>query len=463
MTGPPLDEHPLTLFRAVILKREEKLDAEVAPRNPRQLCAYLLADGPIATWRKAASRLSLVGQHATMSRVVFAARERVTGTGDVQRGRWTGQAVGQIIRYGQDLELLTWRYSLTSSSDGPVISAPPFSTTAKTDQHRRPRIGLIGAGVFARNVIVPSLRRAGVKPAVITDASRLRARDLAAKSGISHVAHSPASLLRGVSGLDALIIACSHSSQSAYATEAARAGVPVYLEKPAAVYPEQLNALAEETARTATSLTVGHNRRHSSFFPYLRAATKGPVHIHIAVEAFPLHHYHWYLAPGEGGRFLGNLTHWLDLAVGLVEDHQPNAIRSRGLPGGGVGVDLLFPNGSLAEIRFHDLGRRLMPGREVVTIRSPERTLNLSDWQSLTLEGRDRRKRVRRLRDRGHLSSYSNWVHRLTTGRLTHDPLETRRMLLSHHLAFQVRELDAVNEEAWCAIPAWDKGLRLGD
>ncbi len=110
---------------------------------------------------------------------------------------------------------------------------------------RRLRLGVVGAGSFARAVLLPALRRLDERVELrgVATASGPSAQQTMARFGFAYasvdwrdVVHDPE--------LDAVLIATRHDLHAEVAGEALRAGRSVLLEKPMALDDEQLSAVA---------------------------------------------------------------------------------------------------------------------------------------------------------------------------------------------------------------------------
>lgn len=446
-------EQPLTMFRKVTVKTAHALDLErhgVTFDMPgaRSAIEYARLDGFLATARKVLTRSRGEGQFAAYQYVEFHALERLVGSSDVDHGRFEGVAIGQLAADDRSVDLLTWQFELTTEdlrTDIHHVEEPP---------HVRPRarawypwraqacIGIIGAGAFAQNVIVPALHGAGAEVAVVADASLVRARRLGGRLSGSSVAHEPNHVVEQAPELDGVVLACAHSAHRGYAEQLLEAGCPVLVEKPAALDATGLTSLLSTAARTHVPLRVGHNRRYArDFVEMLRAVHRADyATVTLDVEAYAIPGPHWYHAPSEGGRLLGNLTHWIDLAIALAGNLEPLQIDARRTRTG-ASIHLRF-SGLDVLIHFAKVGQRTVRGREMIRIKAPEVSLSLEDWSILSRDEGAGIKRKRRTRDRGHHREYSVWVNSLVSRAEWSDPVRTRllrELELSHKAAFEVR------------------------
>ncbi len=468
-----------------------------AATSARRLSAYVGADGPREALRKANTRRRGVGQHGRQELVRFVATEVVTPDGGVASGPWRGSAIGQVLEDDEATELITWHYGVTpplgAGTAGLVggveepgtanersgrRSTATISEANEADEASVPsgrHVALVGAGAYMHNIVVPALVGAGVSRFTVTDASLVRARRLAATIGSGvrsraevEVVASPLDILEAGASFDGLVIACAHSHHGRYAARALANGARVLVEKPAATTGDQLDALVRAlgAAPTGATLRVGHNRRFARDRTAL-ATSLTPRQFVADVEGFPLDRFHWYRAPGEGGRTLGNLTHWLDLSLMVFDDELPLRLRAEPLTGQGIEVALDFGARGRADIRLVDVGPRVMGGRERLSLRTDHDTVTVDDWSEVGVMSQGRHRQRRRRRDRGHHALYSDWVASLpepgrsATATGANQPSETAvlaqsaalgELVRSHQLAFLARAALSDQPGVWVEV-----------
>ncbi len=440
---------PLTVFRNVAVQSVQDLKADtpssIGPGQIRRFLAYSRVDGLRLAIRKARTRMGSSGQFSSYVQVEFTARERSTREGHLESGSWAGIAIGQLAEFNGRTDLATWMYELWQ--DDPESVLPKYPVRAASSQS--PRVGLVGAGAFMSNVAVPALRKAGADIVAVSDASYARASMIADRLGIPTVVSAPVDLLSSSDACDGIVIACAHSAHPIFARMAIEAGIQVLLEKPAAVDEQNLLDLVKAASLSTAALRVGHNRRHASGYAWLsRSKASESAYLRMTVEAFPHSEYLWYRAPGEGGRVLGHLTHWIDLACGLFGDESPQGLRAFRLHGEGIGVDLEFPNERYVEIRLCQVGDRVIAGREEIYLATTDRSMRVEDWRSFRLETPRSITQQRRRRDRGHAALYCDWVSALRTGEKAPS---LDRILRSHAVAFSVASALSEGATSWRA------------
>ncbi len=181
------------------------------------------------------------------------------------------------------------------------------------------RVGLIGAGSFARSTLVPALKEAGAELAVVHSAGGLSAADLAEKMGFENVADSIEAVIADDT-LNAVVVATRHADHAALAVAILESGKAAFIEKPLALTATQLDEV-EAALAAGGSLMVGFNRRFAPLTERLGAALEGMTDVALTyrINAGPLAADHWLGDPEEGGgRILGEACHFVDLLSHLA-------------------------------------------------------------------------------------------------------------------------------------------------
>lgn len=251
------------------------------------------------------------------------------------------------------------------------------------------RTGLIGVGNYSGASLLPLLQR---HPEVEVIAC-------CSQSGLAAVALSKKTDgLRTYSGADALlvedevnsvIIATRHDSHAELAAKAITAGKHVWLEKPMAVDQAGLEVLREAAGASQRRIfMVGHNRRYAPMAKQLRAALPAGVkQFRYRVRIRPLPADHWLHHSDQGGRPIGEISHFIDLIKSLV-DRELIELTCRWIDrtAGDSIWQVRFADGSAGEVSYLQ-GNRNDP-KEVLEIDAPHFTAKLGNWKRLTINGK---------------------------------------------------------------------------
>lgn len=263
------------------------------------------------------------------------------------------------------------------------------------------RVALVGAGAFARGTLVPGLQEEkGLALAAVCARSGASAASLADKLDAPLVSTDWRELVRS-DEVDAVVIATTHKEHAPIAAAALAAGKSVWAEKPLAITWDGLAAVASSADHGL--LLVGHNRRFAPLATRLKETLRGPLVIQIRVAAGPLAPGHWLEDPEEGGRVLGEISHFVDLATFLVGS-PPERVSAASVPAGSGQESLLgvlhFVDGSAATIAY-GVGRAGGMPKERIDVLASGGAAVLDDFRRLALYGRTETVRKAR-RDKGH-------------------------------------------------------------
>ncbi|WP_407562120.1 Gfo/Idh/MocA family oxidoreductase [Streptomyces sp. 184] len=134
------------------------------------------------------------------------------------------------------------------------------------------RIGLLGTGRIGAFHAAALRRHPDVTSLVVTDADPRRAAEVAALTGAEAVG-TPAEALSA--GVDAVVIAAATAAHAELLGAAARAGLPVFCEKPIAVDLAGTRAALAEVAAAGIVLQMGFMRRFDAGYAAAREAVRG--------------------------------------------------------------------------------------------------------------------------------------------------------------------------------------------
>lgn len=286
-----------------------------------------------------------------------------------------------------------------------AVAASALPRPAPSRRTGRLGIGVIGAGSFASRILLPELARDDDVDLVgVSTAGGLSARAAAERFGFDFAVDDPDELIAHPA-VDALVIATRHETHAQLAASAIGAGKAVFCEKPLATTDEDLEAVAEAYAAGPRPLVVGFNRRFSPLVAELRDwLPEGvPRAILYRVNAGPAAHEHWTHDPlVGGGRVVGELCHFLDLACHLAEG-RPVRVSAEplGTADDSILVSVAFACGSVAAVQYLADGDRRVPKERLEVFCGGVGTID--DFRSLELARGGASRRVSgRGRRKGH-------------------------------------------------------------
>ena len=316
-----------------------------------------------------------------------------------------------------------------------LISMPPAAgvLAESSAQSARPRgagelkVSCIGAGSFARAVMIPALRKTrGVVLHSVATASGVASESARQLFGFAR-AVQPAELLQDKDA-DAIFVLSRHDSHSRYVVAALAQHKPVLVEKPLATSREQLEEIrfayqTEQDKRSSPFLMVGYNRRFAPFTEKLRqffAGRQEPMVAHIRVNAGFIPRDSWVQKTGEGGRIVGELCHFVDWARS-VAGCSIVSVAAHALPDGtrynrdNVVATLTFQDGSIANLSYLANGDRSM-AKEEFEVFCEGKIGRISDFSTLELASNGKTRRTRARQDKGHEREIALTVEAMRSG-----------------------------------------------
>ncbi|HET7275804.1 MAG TPA: Gfo/Idh/MocA family oxidoreductase, partial [Longimicrobiaceae bacterium] len=332
----------------------------------------------------------------------------------------------------------------------PPASADDGARTIRLDS-RAPKsgkvgIGFIGAGNFAKSVLLPRFKSAADASLTgVSTATGMNAKVTAEKYGFGYCTTDTEQLLRDTS-TDAVVIATRHGSHASFAAEALRAGKAVFVEKPLAIDEAGLQRVLEAQAGSGQLLMVGFNRRFSSLVAELKKffAPGQPLAIQYRVNAGPIPPENWLqdLEDG-GGRIVGEVCHFLDLMQHITaEDLVEVFAHSIGGPTAElhdtVTITLRYRGGSIASINYFSTGDKSY-SKENVEVYGAGGIAILKDFRELTMTRNGKRKRIKRTsQDKGFDQEVAAFLSAVKMG--GEPPISLQSLISTTRATFAINE-----------------------
>jgi predicted dehydrogenase/threonine dehydrogenase-like Zn-dependent dehydrogenase len=334
------------------------------------------------------------------------------------------------------------RYRRSGASNGRVATTPRSVPRLRLPTGRRARVAVVGAGTFARGVLMPQVARHAEIVAVAT-ATAVSARSSASRFGAA-VASTDAHAVLESADADAVVIATRHDTHSEYAARALRAGKHVFVEKPLALDESGLEEVERAAAETRGILMVGFNRRFAPLAARLRAdlGGRGPLLITYRVNAGRLPRTHWTHDPQVGGgRIVGEVCHFVDFAM-FLSGSVPASVDAVAVAGtseprdDSVAATIRFGDGSLGVVVYSALGDQRLP-KERVEVLGEAGAGVLDDFRELRLYRSGAEERISGRRDKGHAAEMETFIACCREGR---QPWPVEDMAAAMRATFAIRD-----------------------
>lgn len=256
-------------------------------------------------------------------------------------------------------------------------------------------IGLIGAGNFAKNFLLPIVNTNPDKFYLKTVVNR--SGDKALNVGRQYNAAVISSDNNDVFNdpdIDLVMICTGHGSHADLVLKGLKAGKHVYVEKPLATTIEQLDAIkafyTDSTFSQKPSLMVGFNRRFSKYAREIKKVLdkrSAPALIHYRMNAGFAPADVW--VHNDGGRIIGEGCHLIDLMQYLIGEEVTSCSVSSFKPKSGMylsednrSISMEFTDGSVAVIDYFSCGNKELP-KEFMEVHFEGKSIIMDDYQKL--------------------------------------------------------------------------------
>ena len=169
-------------------------------------------------------------------------------------------------------------------------------------------IGLVGAGSFGQNFLIPALSDHAKFIGVATSRSS-NARNIADKYGFSYCTGNASEVIADPD-IATIFIATRHNTHAEYVMAAMQAGKNVFVEKPLCMNEHELEQIRELYEKSGVSVMVGFNRRFAPFIQQIKKALSdaAPKAINYRINAGIVPPEHWVHDPAVGGgRIIGKI------------------------------------------------------------------------------------------------------------------------------------------------------------
>ena len=327
--------------------------------------------------------------------------------------------LGVVLTYGGD--------SADAADAGAPAGArdPSFPATAAGPAGKGCVLGVIGAGNFARTVLLPELKKlAGVRLHTVVTRRGASAEKTRQTFGFAHAGADEAAVLENPD-INAVLIATRHDSHAELTARALEADKAVLVEKPLGLDRQQINRVIEARNGSAAFFQVGFNRRFAPLAVTVRdrlRGTAGPRFVLLRVNAGSMAADHWVRASDEGGgRILGEVCHFVDLARFLIGAPIASVLADTGEATGGISDDvtvtLRFADGSLATVAYTALGDMAF-GKERIEAYAGGAVFTIDDFRTLVVaeDGRVASHGSRRRQDKGFTGALKAFVGAVAAG-----------------------------------------------
>jgi predicted dehydrogenase/threonine dehydrogenase-like Zn-dependent dehydrogenase len=292
------------------------------------------------------------------------------------------------------------------------------------------RVGCLGAGNFARSVLLPKLCSvSGVQPEVLCSSGGLSAVHSGGKLGFSTASSDEQDVLEN-EDVDAVFVVTRHDQHAQQVLRGLRSGKHVFVEKPLCLNLAEfveIESMLADLGETAGLLMVGFNRRFSPAARAVRDALKTtiePLTVSIRFNAGTIPEDHWAqdLTTG-GGRIIGEACHAIDLATYLtgspvtrVFAESIGGMNAPQITDDQCFITLRHANGSVSNVAYLAGGDKAFP-KERVEVFGGGKVAVIDDFRLAEVWSGGKRKRLwKGGQDKGHLAELQAFISAILKG-----------------------------------------------
>lgn len=325
-----------------------------------------------------------------------------------------------------------------------------IKSLVKVDSHRpspsHVKAGLIGAGSFAQNFLLPALDGLAQFETVATARSN-NAINIASKYGFAKATGNAEDVIADPD-VNTVFIVTRHDTHADYVKKCLAANKNVYVEKPLCLNEHELEEIRSQYLHSSASLMLGFNRRFAPMTEMIKKKLNPsvPVSILYRINAGQVPAEHWIHNPlVGGGRIIGEVCHFIDLCTFManspVAGLSASALQEPHHLHDTLTINLHFKNGSIATIAYFSNGHKEI-NKEYLEIYSHGWIAILDDFRELVIYGK--KKTVEKgNQDKGHKIQMQKFIRSIENGQPS--PISFEEIYHSTLATFKVLESIKLN------------------
>jgi predicted dehydrogenase len=294
----------------------------------------------------------------------------------------------------------------------------------------KPTVGLIGAGDFTARVILPVLKKTGVRLKTIASSGGVSGTHLGKKFGFEE-STTDSEIIFSDPDINTVFITTRHNSHFRFVLEALNAGKHVFVEKPLCLSIGELDKICDAHKSFGSKvILVGFNRRfapHIQKMKSLITAVHEPKAMIMTVNAGMIPIDHWTQDPAVGGgRIIGEVCHFIDL-LRFLAGREIVSYEKTNLKSGTrdtLSIQLGFADGSIGTVHYYSVGNKGFP-KERLEIFCAGRILQMDNFRKLRGYGWPNFKKMNLFsQNKGHEEEVKQFIDSIKDGKSAPIPFE---------------------------------------
>ncbi len=319
-------------------------------------------------------------------------------------------------------------------AEKPIAEAPLRVGTPR--KRGRSNVAFIGTGSYAQSHLLPNLPPAPeVTRRVVLNASGTTSRSAQDRYGFE-LSTSKEEEIFGSPEVDTVFVATRHDSHAHYVLKAIESGKDLFVEKPLAITPGELQAVHDALATAGQGgamarLMVGFNRRFSPLTEFVKERiAAGPATLLYRVNAGTIPADSWIQDPEVGGgRIIGEVCHFVDLlqhfSAGRPVSVYALAAADPAEREDNVTLTVGFSDGTVGTICYYTGGSKAVP-KEYIEVHRAGVTGIIRDCRTAEGYGSGRQPEKKKLRaqDKGQRTMVRAFFDAIQAGREAPIPMQ---------------------------------------
>ena len=308
-------------------------------------------------------------------------------------------------------------------------------------------VGLIGAGNFSKNTLLPIMKDTGLYHLkALATTGGVGAAQAKEVFPFDYVTNDYTKLLKD-DDIDLIVISTQHNSHAKFIIESLKAGKSVYCEKPLCLTIDELNKIESVYRDSKGELFCGMNRRHAPLIQQIKknlSTDKIPaVYDYIANAGF-IPEDHWTQdEKASGGRIIGEACHFVDVIQYLDGSEllllNVNFAQNEAYPKkDNAIITLRFKSGAIANIIYTSMGSKKYP-KEQLRVFSNGIVYEMDNYIKMNQYNSRRKMKVKLRQDKGIKNEYE-FIYRAVKGEIKNTAIEDA--FVNHRLL-----IEGINED----------------
>ncbi|MBI5373890.1 MAG: bi-domain-containing oxidoreductase [Candidatus Schekmanbacteria bacterium] len=291
-------------------------------------------------------------------------------------------------------------------------------------------VGLIGAGNFAKSVIIPTLKKIdGIQLTGLCTSTGVSAQGAGSKHDFKFITTDSREILAN-NEINSVVITTRHNTHAKLVCDSLRAGKNVFVEKPLCINALELLEIEKiyysfSSGQSVPLLMVGFNRRFSPLIRKMKSKVNDkPLSVVYRINAGVIPRESWIQDfETGGGRIIGEVCHFIDTCSYLA-GADPVAVYARcvnkddrSIPDeDNVNIVLTYENGSTASINYFAFGNKQMP-KEYIELFAGNISMQMRDFRELTIYSGNKKEQIKSSnQDKGFINEFTAFKEALKTG-----------------------------------------------